>query len=842
MANRVNIFISASSSDLRTLRQQVTVWLLDMGWHPVVQDHFETHDDKTVIQMLREEIKGSDAVLHIIGQHYGAEPQSPPKGGSRKSYTQLEADLALKLRKRLFIVLLDEDFPCDPHEPEPQDRQILQQAYRLQIATGERLYIPSSTPADLEPKIRKLRVEIDKLNRSRRHFALLLALPLVAALALAVHFWHSRNQDNAARSDEQKKLETLVMDSAGSGAASVQALAELRKLLRADNPDIDTIPAEKLPGLVKKILDDLQKPSARPADFSGTVKQVLTEAQADADHLRFSDGAEKLDKELARFDAEDAERTRGHAALLAERGRFFRLQLQYREAAKYYQQAANIAGIDPKVAQGYLIDAADSLYAQGDEFGDNQAILDAIQAYSSAAPQRERDPLEWAKIQHKLANALERLGERESETTHLEKAVAAYSEVIEVRNREHDQSGWAAAKNDLAYALLELGERENGSARFEAARDACMDALKVLTQPQDAPLRAAVQNNLGNALFRLGETESTTLQLEGAVQAYTEALKVRTPKDAPFEWAATNSNRALALEALGQRETGTAKLEQAVAAHKEVLTVRTRERLPLEWAKTQDNLGLALESLGERESGTAHLEEAVGAFNAALEVQTRKDMPYVWAETQNSLGFALEALGKRETGTARLEAAVTAITEALTVNTREHSPTDWAMTQDNLGNALVTLGQRETAPEAGTARLKAAVAAFNEALKEYTPDSSSVDWASTQNDLGNALKALGERETGTADLEAAVAAFSEALKVRTRDQVPLDWAASIGDQGIAQMLLAKRKGDAGMAKAAIEKIEVAYTTTQSGGDSAGAAYYSARLTESRAIIDQLTKR
>jgi hypothetical protein len=62
MANRVNIFISASSSDLRTFRKQVRDWLLDMNWHPVVQDHFETHDDKTVIQMLRQEIKKSDAI------------------------------------------------------------------------------------------------------------------------------------------------------------------------------------------------------------------------------------------------------------------------------------------------------------------------------------------------------------------------------------------------------------------------------------------------------------------------------------------------------------------------------------------------------------------------------------------------------------------------------------------------------------------------------------------------------------------------------------------------------------------------------------------------------------
>ena len=91
-----------------------------------------------------------------------------------------------------------------------------------------------------------------------------------------------------------------------------------------------------------------------------------------------------------------------------------------------------------------------------------------------------------------------------------------------------------------------------------------------------------------------------------------------------------------------------------------------------------------------------------------------------------------------------------------------------------------------------------------------------LDWADTQNNLGNALRVLGEREARPVLLEAAVAAYGEALKVRTRESLLLGCAVSTGNQGVAFMLLAKRKSNPGIAKEAVEQIQVAYATTQGG--------------------------
>ncbi len=284
MASAVKIFISATSADLRTFRSQVKGWLLDMGWMPVVQEHFAP-DDNTIVEMLTKRISECDAVVHIIGRCYGAEPKTPMKGGPRRSFTQLEAVIARKLKKRLFTILLDETFPYDPHKPEPPELAILQQAYRLQIATGEHLYVPCRHPDDLEPEIRKLRVEIDKLNRSRRRLAWLTAAPLVILAPAGAYLWHSQHalqteqhelkaEQTALKSEVDEAVKQLThaqdkLEAAPTAAAEDQAVAEERNILRPVIPDIDTIPRQVLQGFVTEHVDDLKRPTAHPLSFTG---------------------------------------------------------------------------------------------------------------------------------------------------------------------------------------------------------------------------------------------------------------------------------------------------------------------------------------------------------------------------------------------------------------------------------------------------------------------------------------------------------------------------------------------------------------------------------------------
>jgi len=67
------VFISATSDDLRSVRQTARDALLNMGCLPVVQQHF-TPDYRNVSDMLREKIADCAALNQIAGIRFGAEP------------------------------------------------------------------------------------------------------------------------------------------------------------------------------------------------------------------------------------------------------------------------------------------------------------------------------------------------------------------------------------------------------------------------------------------------------------------------------------------------------------------------------------------------------------------------------------------------------------------------------------------------------------------------------------------------------------------------------------------------------------------------------------------------
>src|SRR5262249_58802400 len=101
--------------------------------------------------------------------------------------------------------------------------------------------------------------------------------------------------------------------------------------------------------------------------------------------------------------------------------------------------------------------------------------------------------------------------------------------------------------------LWRLGERETGTTKLEEAIAAYREALKERTRGRTPREWAVTQNNLGIALFRLGERESGTRKLEEAIAAYREALKEHTPERYPLDWAGTLGNEGLALMLLSER-------------------------------------------------------------------------------------------------------------------------------------------------------------------------------------------------------------------------------------------------------------------------------------------------
>src|SRR5262249_21916864 len=131
---------------------------------------------------------------------------------------------------------------------------------------------------------------------------------------------------------------------------------------------------------------------------------------ADADAL-LADIEMEQRRSLNRFAINAAETS-------AQRGEIALTRLRYREAATHFANAAglfpaNSAHEDKRIS--YLQKEAIALYQQGDELGDNDAFLSAIERFNRLVhlTPRERVPLQWTLTQNMLGNALSRLGERE---------------------------------------------------------------------------------------------------------------------------------------------------------------------------------------------------------------------------------------------------------------------------------------------------------------------------------------------------------------------------------------------------------------------------------------------
>jgi tetratricopeptide (TPR) repeat protein len=310
------------------------------------------------------------------------------------------------------------------------------------------------------------------------------------------------------------------------------------------------IPPERLAAKLVEIAErfrDLQATAlAQPGD-SPAIVSLKAEAQKAVEAGELA----RADALLADVEAEQRralDRLAVNAAeTSARRGQIALARLRYAEAATHFANAAavfppNSAYEDKRIS--YLDKEASALYQQGNELGDNGALLSAIERHKRLLEMtpRERVPLQWATTQHNLGVALSTLGQRESGTAKLEEAMAAFREALEERTRERVPLDWASTQNSLGTALRRLGERERGTAK-----------------------------------------------LEEAVVAYREALKEVTRERVPLDWAMTQNNLGNVLQALGERESGTAKLEEAIAAFREALKEWTRERVPLYWATTQNN-------------------------------------------------------------------------------------------------------------------------------------------------------------------------------------------------------------------------------------------------------------
>jgi hypothetical protein len=152
MKSRTTIFLSGVSHELGSFRDAVEIEIQKKGCFPEHQPSFET-DYRTIEEMLRRKVHDSDAVIHIVGFRFGAEPKQRPPGVPRRSYTQMELDIAREMRKPVYVFLSSDatlrDAPSPDEKPEEQDLSALQLAHRRDVQGTDHLYYFFKDKAEL---------------------------------------------------------------------------------------------------------------------------------------------------------------------------------------------------------------------------------------------------------------------------------------------------------------------------------------------------------------------------------------------------------------------------------------------------------------------------------------------------------------------------------------------------------------------------------------------------------------------------------------------------------------------------------------------------------------------
>ena len=723
---RPEVFISATSADLRSCRQVIKEALLTLGCVPVEQTNFPP-DYRSVRDMLRVKIAACDAVVHLAGNHYGAEPKERAPGEPRRSYTQMEYDLARELKKPLYVFVCGDDFAYDEHAPEDAEKRALQQAHRSALLGSETLRYKVLSRDDLALKIHALQTSVEhlagELRKSRRHLARGVAIGLAAIVVLAGGIWQvsrrgTKTEEKVAKLETELDRQRRYIQSVAD--AYTQQQAELDKLKLTDEQKFE-----------RAVASVAQKEGVPEAQLRAGINLFVAAVKNDAT-------ASFMDRALAEF------AQKNFSAAASNAGQAGAAAREQRLAARQLATQAEAAAVEAsrREREAFSLQGK-SLYAQK-KYGDAVA---AFENAADAAP-RASAPRDWAEVQRHLAKALDDWADRSEGAAiaqRRERAIAGFRRVLEIFTPQETPDEWAFAQNYL------------GNALWQKAR----------------------------------QTIDPGGLLDEAAAAYEAALTVRTREARPADWSITQNNRAgVALER-GQLAVEPARsrfLAESLARFRDALTGRDPVKQPDGWAGLQGNIGIVLDRQADDavEPRRAQLRsEAMAAFQAALGVVGPDKFAETWADVHTSLASTLTSRGWETGGDERKrawQAAIESYQAALKIYTRATHPQEWAEAKEALADALDNTITNASVAERARVR-DDVIAIYRESAQVNTREFLPLEWASTQESLAALFRASAldqggaERARLLADAEKAARG---ALEVYPREVRPLSWAGALG--------------------------------------------------------------
>jgi tetratricopeptide (TPR) repeat protein len=527
------IFISAVSRELRSGRQLAANTLTFLGYQPIWQEIFGT-ETGDLRAMLRQQIDQCKGVLQIVGNCYGAEPPEPDPQFGRVSYTQYEALYARHKGKKVWYLFIDEKYPVDDCQGEPEELRELQAAYRKRLQADAHLFHPLNSREALEASVLKLRDDLVRLRRGVKRWATAVAVLLLISVGLGL--WLLRSQQQTT----QKVVETQT-----AVVAMTQEMTKLREGI---------LQYPKVEAQVRESQPEQQDPAALQEKVYETLgkqlevdPKVLREKLPDvAISLKRAPDASSYEKANAAYVAKDY--------VEAER-----LALQ---AVEDIQKAPTPNSAD--IAQAYIL-AAYSAH-QRIQFKTAMEHLRAAEKLTD----RQSNPTQWAEVQHAVGDLLIDQGAyREAEDT-LRSAVEAREKAL---GAEHGDT--LRSRTRLAYAQYREGKYNEAIAGFRS--------IVALEERILGPMHADTllsRNGLAIALDNGGKPGEAEAE-HRRILAIRE--KVLGPEHA--DTLRTRNNIALTLDRQGKHAEAASEYQQVIDLENKVLgpehpdTLRSRSSL-----------------------------------------------------------------------------------------------------------------------------------------------------------------------------------------------------------------------------------------------------------------------
>ncbi len=380
---------------------------------------------------------------------------------------------------------------------------------------------------------------------------------------------------------------------------------------------------EEIARLLRNAAEQYKLMQERLLEYDNSSDQVIRDlshaAQALIEQGRFDEADEKLEAVERHSDLVKA-KTR------AVRGNLAQLRLRYRDAADHFAKAAEtVPPEDREIRWRFEKQRADALLLHGRVFGDQTAILEAIDLYEGIViplVPRVQHSVEWARCKHQLGNAYRVLAALCGISEYIRASLDAFQAAIDEYSRHDPSTELAQSLSSRGSVLVELGKRSGNPEPIRAGLLDLGNAFNTADALKDQETCIFVRQNIGDARGALGVMTGDPAIVRDALNDFRSCLKALPPSESSPQRAMVQYNLGITWFSLARLEPNEYHFRRAADALEEALRVRTRSDYSMDHAITE--MGLADVYLeGARTLDPTYLQALTAIDEAISVLQTR---------------------------------------------------------------------------------------------------------------------------------------------------------------------------------------------------------------------------